>query len=188
MKRGWLLLLLLSVGLNIGLGYAVLSRRTAEEEAGTVPAWRERPPAFATEDTAAFRRFMESRFSRLARRLDLSPEVKEELWQSRLAVGPHIMAQQRAVREARQRLHAAFSADPAAPDSVSLRLRELGRAQAALDYLVSASLLHEMMLLPPEQRRLYLDFMPWERHGRPEHERGGPPHGSRRPGGRRDRP
>ncbi len=188
MRRGWLLLLLLSVGLNIGLGYAVLSRRASGEGTGTFPARYVRDRTYAPEDTAAFRHVMQRRFSHVARRLGLSPEVRQELWQSRLATAPHIMAQQRAVREARRRLHEAFSADPVEPDSVRLRLHELGNAQAALDSLVSASLLHDLKLLPPEQRQQYLDLMPWDHHGPPEHERRGPARGPRRAGERRGQP
>jgi Spy/CpxP family protein refolding chaperone len=188
MKRGWLLLLLLSVGLNIGLGYAVLSGRASGEGSGTRPSRYARNRPYALEDSADFQRTMERRFDHLARRLGLSPEVRQELWQSRRATAPHIMAQQRAVREARRRLHEAFSASPAEPDSVRQLLHELGRAQAALDSLVSASLLHDLKLLPPEKRQRYLDLMPWDHHGPREHGRGGPGRGPRRAGERREQP
>ena len=82
----------------------------------------------------------------------------------------------------------AFSASPAEPDSVRLLLHELGRAQAALDSLVSASLLHDLKLLPPEKRQQYLDLMPWDHHGPREHGHRGPGRGSRRAGERHEQP
>ena len=167
MRRGWLLLLLLSVGLNLGLGYAMLSRRAQSDEAGSRPAWRRFEQAFVAQDTARIHEMMDRHWGRVADRIGLPPELREDLRRTRREALPRMWQRRQAVDAARQRLHQAFIADALEPDSVAPRLRDLNAAQASLDSLVSMLMLEELRKLDPEQRRAYLEHMPLQRPGPP---------------------
>jgi Spy/CpxP family protein refolding chaperone len=185
MNRLARLILLVSLGLNLGLGWALWQGRGSEpprppqgERVG-----RERP---AAGDTAAWRRMMKRRIERLSARLDLSAAQAEQLQALQLANGPLVRAQHERIEAARDQVRVATGA--AAYDEVAVRaaLASLRRAQADLDSLTQEFLLQECGLLTPAQRTRYLELLPLEpwRGGRPS----GPPDGPDGPEAPDDRP
>jgi hypothetical protein len=117
------------------------------------------------QEKAATRR----RASQLARLLDLTPQQQADMLALRLRVLPDLQAARVGLAEARRSVHDLILA--AAPaDSVRLQVRHLDQAQARLDSLVAETLLSEVRLLSTEQRRRYMQLMPWETgprgHGR----------------------
>jgi hypothetical protein len=187
MRRGWLLLLLLSVGLNLGLGYALLSQRTQAEDTVPGPARGSFERALVAQDTARIHEMLDRHFERVADRIGLPPELREDLRRTRRAALPRMWQRRQAVDAARRRLHRAFVAEEIRPDSVALCLRELNAAQAGLDSLVSTLMLEEMRKLSPEQRRAYLEHMPLQRPGPPGPGPRDPGRGRRHGGGPRGR-
>jgi len=170
MKRGWLLLLLLSMGLNAGLGYAVLSRK-GSDSVKTIPAMSEdeyaspngRPDGVPGEmDPAAY---MEKRFQRMAKRLELTPEQMAELRPLRLGMFTQIQERRREIRWTRRSLHAACLDSAVEADSVRYYVKRLAAMQGHLDSLITETLLRELGVLTPAQRVRYLETMPWDHSG-----------------------
>lgn len=190
MNRVLRLVLLVSLGLNLGLGWAVLRGREATD--GPPPQaghrWRERP---APADSAAWRRMMEHRLERLAARLDLAPDQSARLRALQEANGPLVRAGRDRIEAARQAVRRA--ADGGAFDDARVReaLRGLRRAQADLDSLTQEFLLQECAVMNEGQRARYLELLPLDpwRSARPDGPGGpdgpGEPDGRRRGGGRR---
>jgi Spy/CpxP family protein refolding chaperone len=179
MKSGWILLLLLSAGLNLGLGYALLTQDTSDWDApparqtgGWDPGAR-----WADHDSATWAEMARHRFRRLADRLDLSEEQQEPFRRIKRETFPRIRQGRQEVRRQRGLFHTACLAAEVDPDEIMKRARQLSAAQARLDSLVTSALLAELVLLEPEQRRRYLQMMPWiDPHlDHPGHER--PPSG-----------
>ena len=71
-------------------------------------------------------------------------------------VGP----QMQLVRQARRNLHHLTLAADVPADSLRLAIRLVGRRQAVMDSLVTETLLAELQVLDPEQRRIYMKLMP----------------------------
>lgn len=169
MKKGWFLLLGLSAGLNAGLLYAVLAARPplapplisgCEEP---IPAGRPVCPPWCCDlaDTLAHHRV-----ARIGRALELSEPQQAEMTRIREEAVPRILAERNAVREALVALRDAYSDPETAPEQVRALVRRLNAAQGRLDSLASETLLREAALLTSEQRRRYVEIMPWrERRG-----------------------
>ncbi len=170
MRRGWVLLLLLSVGLNVGLGYGIVSRDQAgDEEAAMGPArvggTGLSPRTDWPEDPDLLRQQARRGSNRLARRLQLDPTQETAFRHIRLAAWPEINTHRRAIHQARQRLHAACLSHDIEADSVRWHVRHLVATQGRLDSLIAETLLQELTLLTPSQRQRYLETMPWDRPG-----------------------
>ncbi|MFH1842465.1 MAG: periplasmic heavy metal sensor [bacterium] len=193
MKRGWLVILLLSVGMNLGLGYSVIMRNITPESDPAAHRFPETPRDMhpADQDSASLVRMVQERFGHVADRLELTPEQRSTFQQLKLAAVPFIRTNRQQVIRARQLLHAACTAETVSPESVRAYVSQLAHAQGRLDSLVTETLLQEMMLLSPEQRERYLEMMPWERgpggrfrSGFPDDKPGsGPRHRHRKPHG-----
>ena len=165
MKRGWLLLLILSLGLNVGLVLRPLlgGPPSRPPRGAALGAPGEAQPGHPRWD-----RFAERRLARLAGKLGLDPAQQRQLAAIRQAGLAPMGARREAVHRARLALLAAYRADPADTVAVRARLAELGAAQARIDSLVAAVMLRELAVLTPAQRGGYLEAMPWEG----EHPRG----------------
>ncbi|MHB8079919.1 MAG: Spy/CpxP family protein refolding chaperone [Candidatus Krumholzibacteriia bacterium] len=178
MKRGWLLLLILSLGLNLGLLFRPLLGPPSSRpplaclagEPDTVPPGRPHGEHFA-----------ERRLDRLVRQLGLDPAQRERLAAIRRTGLEPMMGRREAVHRARLALLAAYRSDPTDTVAVRTRLAALGAAQARVDSLVAAVMLRELAVLTPAQREAYLEALPWEG----EHARGAGRGAARR--GRGDR-
>lgn len=189
MKRSWALGLLVSVGLNLGLGYRLLVGQPDRTDVmGVHPAEQQlrqppegRPPGralrFGPEDIGRWDDWVQLRLDRISRRLDLTESQRRAfagiLTESAGRVGPQLQL----VREARRNLRRLTLVAAAPDDSLRRAIRLVGQSQAAMDSLVTETLLAELQVLDPEQRRIYLKLMPlggdqhrglpaWGRRGR----------------------
>jgi len=178
MKRLLWLVLLLSLGLNVGLGMRVLRGDDAAERT----EWRDGPrrdgpdgpgrrggrggpdgpggpegPGGRDRRGPGLERF---------RDLDLSQDQRDALqalWNSNWTVMNENRERLDAIREAMRELFAQPELDRG---RVTEARRHHGRLQAELDSLVTEQLLREMEILTPEQRRDYLESMPWRKPDR----------------------
>lgn len=178
MKRMWFLLLFLSLGLNAGLLHVVLSR--PDTPASTV---RERPrvprggPAGPEEnegriprpDPERLERILSKRLDHMSRNLELDPGQHAKVEAILRETLPLILAEQRQVWDVRRAMRRSYQEGEFDPAGIRLELRRMHAAQERLDSLVILSMTREASLLTPEQRRRYLDAMPW--HHPLEHSR-----------------
>lgn len=172
MKRGWALVLLISVGLNLGLGYRLLvgqpDHRGPRED---VP--REQRPGqrgegrlqredvrFGPEDMDRWEGWIQLRLERMAKRMGLTDDQKLVFERIQMEAAGRVGPQMQLVRQARRNLHHLTLAADVPADSLRLAIRLVGRRQAVMDSLVTETLLAELQVLDPEQRRIYMKLMP----------------------------
>lgn len=187
MKRFWIFVLLVSVGLNLGLGWRLIRQRTqlADRTAYESGGWgrgggrdgngsdrRGDGPRDgrggghgrfldAPEDSAQAARMMERRLERLSRRLGLDPAQKESFLAAHREAAPRLWAHRSRITAKRRKLQELVMRPTVQPDSVWAAMRDMGRCQAELDSLATAGLLRELGSLDPRQREIYLQMMPW---------------------------
>jgi Spy/CpxP family protein refolding chaperone len=165
------LVLLVSLGLNLGLGYRLLNPATVPgpgpEFPGDGPPERElRQGRHGREgrpdepDSTRWQRMMAGRLNRMAERLDLSPEQVEAFRATQQYRAEAMTSQRRLVNDARARLSEVIGLPAASPDQVRQAIQEVGRQQAVLDSLITETILLEMETLEPDQRALYLETLP----------------------------
>lgn len=188
MSRLVRLVLLISLGLNVGLGWNVV--RALRDEPRRPPAaaraWRNRP---ATDDSVAWRRMMHRRVDRLATVLDLEPAQTARLEQLQAANVPTVRAHRERIEAARRALREQSEAATFDPEAIRTALAGVRHAQADLDSLTQEFLLQEFDVLTPAQRTRYVELLPMEpwRSGRPGPGGGDGPPGPEERRGRRDR-
>lgn len=169
MKKGWLLILLVSLGLNLGLGLRQwqirqeVSVRSGEQRHDRM----EHPdrPAHALPDSGRWGDFARQRLQRMAERLDLSPGQVALLADAQETRGRLLHENRRQVESLRSSLHALMQVEPVDEDRVRSAIADLSRRQASLDSLAAEALLQEMQILEPDQRIRYLRMLPLQ--GRP---------------------
>ena len=178
MKRfGWLILLI-SLGVNLGLGYRILNppadqenfggrgrdgefhRGRGRSEKGEEGPTREKGLRSSRRDSSSWRQLMEGRLNRVAKRLELTPEQLSVFQSTHQENAAGFLAQRRMVNQAQDQLHSLIIEGTVDPDSVRLAIRAVGRQQAVLDSLITESILGEMEVLNPEQRSQYLQILP----------------------------
>lgn len=179
MSRMARLILLVSLGLNLGLGWNVVRNLRTE---GSLPrsagrAWRDHP---APEDTASWHRLMQKRVDRLASVLDLDPEQTAQLEQLQKTNASVVRAQRERVEAARLLVREVAAVDSGDDAVIRSALAGLRRAQADLDSLTQEFLMQEFAVMSAPQRARYLELLPLDpwRSGRP----GGPGGPGDRPG------
>lgn len=187
MSRLTRLVLLVSLGLNVGLGWNAV--RTLREEPhrplATARNWRNRP---APDDSVAWRRMMHRRVDRLVKILDLEPAQATKLEQLQAANAPTVRAQRERIEAARAALRDRSRAETFDPAAIRMALADVRHAQTDLDSLAQEFLLQEFDVLTPAQRTRYVELLPlepWRGGGRPGPDGDGPegPDGpGRRPG------
>jgi len=167
-KKGWVLLLLISLGLNFGLGLRLtrLGDPVAPLPAGGPdgPGWQEhaagrwqRP---APTDTTAWRQFMGRRIDHLAARLDLRPEQIARFQATQKSTGRLMRGKRHELWQIRIRLRELMTAENIDGAAVRQAMAEMGRRQAEMDSLAAETVLGELEILDPDQRSNYLDFLP----------------------------
>lgn len=173
MKRGWFLLLALSLGLNAGLIYTTLVKETGEPQVPPPPA---EPGVPAPDDPAhapdapvppTVGSLIQARHERMSRFLDLTPEQRRrglEILQSRL---PRLLALRGQVAEARNQIHAAYRQPEIDQQRIRRLVEKLTSAQAQVDSLAAEMMLQEVALLTLEQRQAYWRAMPFGLHHQP---------------------
>jgi Spy/CpxP family protein refolding chaperone len=178
MKRGWMIVLLLSLGLNLGLGLGVLRRDGPPPPAPRERRWEprddERAPAMAE-------RFMRKRIGDLARRLDLDADQQHALTAIYERTGPEVFRHRQEMRDQRRQIRELILAPDADWAEVAAGLQEQVRLQAVLDSLVVRVMFEERQLLTGPQLDQYRQFTSplGERHGGERPGRGR--HGTRNP-------
>lgn len=163
--RRWLwFLLLLSLGLNVGLGlrvsrdpeeHRVFRRgRGGEQREGRGHADRREGPG----NPFSMERFRDLGLSDAQRhRLEtLLDEYKGRLAERRKGLRGH-----------RSELRGLLCDPDIDRERIAETRRRHGRLQADLDSLVTEMLLSELEVLTPDQRRRYLERMPWRKFGPP---------------------
>jgi Spy/CpxP family protein refolding chaperone len=179
MRRVAFVLLALSLGLNAGLLYTVISHRHAHGSRGFErlgpPSDRAGLPGgprglHGTHPTPDVISFAQRRLARIVDWLDLDAAQREAMRAILDESMPRILAQRDAVRAARHRAAEQYLKPAVDPDSVRIAVRRLTAAQAALDSLVAETMSREAKLLTPEQRARYFTAMPWGERVGPGHE------------------
>ena len=186
MKRGWFLLLALSLGLNAGLLFAVLREPgTASESPRVAPPFIRTPehlpgerspnaaepglrpprcpanypaPGLDAADALAHRRLC-----RMTKRLGLDTAQREEIRQFLDSMMLRILIERDAVQNARHAVRAEYRSADTNPDHVRMLIRQQNEAQTRLDSLAAEMVLFETALMTPKQRQQYFKSMPWER-------------------------
>ncbi|HOX26040.1 MAG TPA: periplasmic heavy metal sensor [Candidatus Krumholzibacteria bacterium] len=157
MKRGWLIVLLLSLGLNVGLGVNLLRR---DAGAPPLPDAPEADDAGAQPDRVRVEGFLRRRLDHLSGELGLSAEQQEALWAVHAEAGERVFERRRAMRAARAELHRIFASTEPAPAQFHAAQRRISALQAELDSMVVEIMVKEREILTPEQRQLYRGLFP----------------------------
>ncbi|MCB1184572.1 periplasmic heavy metal sensor [bacterium] len=177
MRKIWILILLVSLGLNVGLGVRVLRGGGPLREEfgpgrrGDGPGWEQGAGA----DSTAWRRIMDRRLGHLARRLDLSPAQVEAFREAQADLDGRLRRARRNLFAARLRVRELMITGPVDRPALRDAMAEVGRRQAEMDSLATETLLRELEALEPGQREAYLDFIP-RGGGRGAGRGGGPGH------------
>lgn len=179
MKRTWFVVLALSIGLNAGLLYVLLTGPDTPP-----PPWQEREriprgpgrmddpgsgrgsqdgpgQGAESEEPDRLERILQGRMEMMTRHLELSPEQRTEIEAILNETLPLILKEQREVWEVRRAMRSRYEGGEFNPDQIQADLRRMHSAQARLDSLVVLSLTKEAQVLSPEQRARYLESMPW---------------------------
>lgn len=152
MKRGLILLLVLSLGLNAGLLYKELGRHGHNRG--------DRHPEASPE------KFITRRLDRMTERYDLNDEQRANMEAVLREFVPAVMEQHRRVSEARDSVLSELGSSAVDRTVVLERTMELNVMQARLDSLVTESMLREVGVLTAPQRALYTEHMQRD-HRRP---------------------
>jgi len=168
MKKGWFLVLLISLGLNLGLGIRMLGDRRGLD----------RPPEFtrsgefrrghgrwADQDSVARKKMFTRRMDHIAGALDLDPEQREAFRKVQMETGRLLMQKRVLISEKRDMLRALVTNEEIDQEGIRGAIAQLGREQADLDSLVAETVLQEMAVLAPGQRAMYLEMLSFEKGG-----------------------
>jgi Spy/CpxP family protein refolding chaperone len=188
MKRGWFLLLAVSIGLNAGLLYMTFAARrsgadawdlgrTAAGDSLRAPEMHGRLQGRGGPAALDPRAMAEHRLSRLESRLNLVPEQSARVRTLLEEKMPRILELRERAAEARRAVQQEYLTPSPDPARLRLLVEQANRAQAVLDSLVAETILAETATLTPQQRQCYMQAMPWSRHW------SGSPHGG--PGAQR---
>jgi Spy/CpxP family protein refolding chaperone len=158
MKRLTLFLLLISLGLNFGLGMRMYQARKSmppwAEGKGMAPRseegqrWNRRPGRGGHQRQAMFED------------LNLSDDQQSQLTAMRDEHREDMFEQRQHIGEVRQELRTLLQAKVLDRERIAAIRSHHGHEQARLDSLVTERLLQELEILTPEQRERYLDHMP----------------------------
>ena len=171
MKRLLILLLLLSVGLNIGLFAALKGERERVEAAETGPMdWRDGPGRHMPPEQRAA-------FHKEGRRLwqEMPPEDRERVRTMRQALDLETAPLREELGSARLALRDAMAAQVLDDALIETLMDRMTATQARLDSTIAHALMEQLRTSTPEERRRFLKMMPWERGGRGRRQDGGGP-------------
>ena len=169
MKKGWVLVLLISLGLNLGLGLRLMGDRGGSD-GRHFPRhdgeFRRTHGRWADQDTTERKKMFTRRMERIAGMLDLSPEQREVFQMVHMETGRMLMQKRVLIGKKRDILHTLVTSDEVDQDRIRQAIGELGLEQAVLDSLVAETVLQEMAVLDPDQRKRYLEMLSFEKDGR----------------------
>lgn len=160
MKRGWFLLLALSLGLNAGLLATILFNPRSDPQP---PIERPMHPPRPRQPENA----LHGRLDQLAHRLGLSAEQREDMEIILRETVPAIIQRSETIRNLRWDMEGLYRDDAPDPEQIRQIVGAVARVQAELDSLVSEAMLREMGILSEAQRHEYLKQLPWRGEGPP---------------------
>ncbi len=169
MKKGWVLVLLISLGLNLGLGLRLLGDRPGKDGSsfsGLDGGFRRTGGRWADQDTSVRRKMFARRMNNMAEMLDLSPEQQVVFQEVHRETGRMLMQKRVLIGKKRKLLHNLVTSDEVDQEEIRRAIGELGQEQAVLDSLVAETVLQEMAILDSGQRELYLEMLSFEKEGR----------------------
>ncbi len=168
MKKGWVLVLLISLGLNLGLGLRLLGDRGGPD--GRRDSWQNRDfrgsrGRWAAQDSVARKKMFTRRMDQIADELDLGPEQREVFREVHMKTGRMLMQKRVLIAEKRELLHSLVTGDSIDQEGIRGAIAELGQEQAVLDSLVAETVLQELNVLEPGQRARYLEMLSFDKGG-----------------------
>lgn len=168
MKKIWVLVLLISLGLNLGFGLRMFTDRgRSADRSGHHRG--ERTHRFqghwAHGDSVARRQMFNQRMDRMADALGLDPDQREIFRRVHAETGRLLMRKRVVIAEKRDLLQDLVTSEVVDQDRIRTAIAELGQEQAVLDSLVAETVLQEMSVLDPDQRGRYLEMLSLEKEG-----------------------
>jgi Spy/CpxP family protein refolding chaperone len=148
MKRILVLLLLLSIGLNLGMLYKISRNNEIEPRRGMM-----------NFDHS-------SRMKHMRKTLDLSPEQMYVLDRVHLDMESDFEDSRNKMQELRMELRAALQADALDMDRIRALTARMAQARGHLDSLITERLIMELPSMTLEQRQEYMKRMPGGGRGR----------------------
>jgi Spy/CpxP family protein refolding chaperone len=177
MKRAWMLILLVSLGLNVGLAIQVFTGSDDDGRRHGSRRWDERRLEDrrwpAPGDTTAWRKAGYKRLERFRRRLDLSDDQATAFRANQERAMALLGGKRREIELVKSRIRTIMAEESVDREAVRAAHSELGLKQAEFDSLVTEFVLDDLETLDPDQREAYLRMHPYgpgERSGR--HSRG----------------
>ncbi|MCK4413859.1 MAG: periplasmic heavy metal sensor [Candidatus Eisenbacteria sp.] len=169
MRRGWFVLLALSLGLNAGLFYTTLATRSSDDLAPAPPPMVGPPvavpghpgPGMDPPGAPAVEQMIRGRHERMCRFLVLGDDQRRQTRTILDAALPRIVALREDVHEIRRLIHDAYRQPEIDAPHIRGLVERLTAAQARLDSLAAETMLQEVALLTPEQRVAYWRAMPF---------------------------
>ncbi len=168
MKKIWILILFVSLGLNLGLGLRLLQNREPTSGYHETGGWGKvsaQGGAASDSDTTHGRKMGHRRLDRLAKHLDLTPEQKKTFAKTGTEIGKRMVVRRSEMQAARAELMELVTNESTPPEILRSSLRNLAARQAEIDSVITEVLLLELEVLDPDQRRQYLDMLPMNHRG-----------------------
>lgn len=172
MMRRWIMFtLLVSLGINVGLGLRVMRPGPGpEDKKPRSEHWaqgqRSRGLAGGDQsrhdmpDSTRMRKIGERRLEKLIQELGLSQEQSDFFRAGHRKHGPIMGAQRKKVIAARHQLQEIIAAGEGNTEQVRQAIHYLGHQEIQLDSLMTEVILSEMEILEPGQRARYLEILP----------------------------
>ena len=177
MKRAWMLILLVSLGLNLGLAIQVF---TSSDDGGGRRGERHRGERRmegrnwpAPGDSTRWRKIGQQRLERFRRSLDLTDDQATAFRANQERAMALLGGKRREIEMVKSRIRTIMAEETVDRGAVRAAHSELGSKQAEFDSLVTEFVLDDLEILDPDQRETYLRMHPYgpgERPGR--HSRG----------------
>lgn len=168
MKKVWMLVLLISLGLNLGFGLRMWKDR-GEGGERRQRTHGERPHSFqgrwADRDSVSRRHMFDRRMERMADTLGLDPDQREVFRRVHAETGRLLMRKRMVITQKRDLLQDLVTSEVVDQERIRAAIAELGQEQAVLDSLVAETVLQEMAVLTPDQRAGYLEMLSFEKPG-----------------------
>lgn len=160
-KYGLIILLLLSVGLNLSLGYRLWRGTAVVEEQAPVSVEGHHREFPRTEPDSLWQHgMMDRRLRHMTEALNLRPQQVQALQDIQRQSGGMVRRGGRDLFDMRRRMRELFKAPQPDPEQVRSVIQAMGRRQAQLDSLVTETIMQEMAVLDPGQREAYLEMLP----------------------------
>jgi Spy/CpxP family protein refolding chaperone len=164
MRRGWFIVLALSLGLNAGLLYVHLSGRGGDWPGRAFPGGRPPVPVEARGPIAhpeGTKGFIRDRLGRVGERLKLSDEQIESMAAILDETMPELVEGQKVIRELRMQMREEYLKLDVDANRIQGLRRETAAVQSRLDSIMVDTMLREAEILTPEQREAYFELMPF---------------------------